>query len=600
MIQMRIGIKIKHLLSILALIILITIYIVPKMTFIRAEELKNTDIEGAKVLYKRYITMVPFGEKRVKALFTLAEAILPKDRIEGEYIKVVGGFGQSTLGVTADVMNNAIRYYEEIYNKYSHDDYGYKSYVKLIQIYTNYGEIEKAKALIGEGLISSNNSIKKAATKYKILYLVVDRRYDEAERLINDYIKAWSIDADLFNMYGDIEFFKENYDKALEIYEKGDKDRIAHLDISDFDNTEYEDKKIFTYTKANVGGGNFVYKKYWAEQYKKIYNGAGDIHGKVIINGKPVAFARVYMKDSRFHKINEFSTDEDAISFWTDFNGEYQIKSLPEGEYTIGLVLPLMLIGKEPTVYKQDRVETMEWIKLKRDEKKEINFNFVKPFNVIEPKGEIEAKDGIVKVGWDQVQGAAYYRIGLIFNSSSVKGGSISGWGATADMIYGTEYTMNTEKVNNQGRAYGMGGDGLVDPKGYLGYFYPSSKTGVYVEAYDSNDRIINSTKPIQGDLEDFPGIIIPGELGEGDKLVLEKRPEEAIKVYEKNIYENPKDIHSMKVLYSIYSIGTRVKFGNGTGKPIHEGQNIDRAKKLGKRIYELTGEERYIEDIKH
>ena len=47
----------------------------PKPIYARAKELESTDIEASKVLYKRYIGLVPFSNNKADAMFKIADKI---------------------------------------------------------------------------------------------------------------------------------------------------------------------------------------------------------------------------------------------------------------------------------------------------------------------------------------------------------------------------------------------------------------------------------------------------------------------------------------------------------------------------------------------
>ena len=72
----------------------------------------------------------------------------------------------------------------------------------------------------------------------------------------------------------------------------------------------------------------------------------------------------------------------------------------------------------------------------------------------------------------------------------------------------------------------------------------------------NKEDNQVGSSLTLISDYKDIVSIEIAGELEEGEKLILDKKYEEAILHYEKILIENPKDKDALFYLTRIYAIG--------------------------------------------
>ncbi len=589
---MKIKIKVKYLLLMALIIIASSAYLVPKAIYARAEALETVDMEASKVLYKRYISLVPFSTKKADAMFKIANQIAPHDDVLSMY--ELTQFGSSTSGktLTLEIVNNAREYYEEIFTHYPDNPSYVKSYKRLIDIHIALGEHDKSKTLIETGLKSTNKQMSFIAQKYNMFYLMLEKKYDEAislgQKLLTEKDDYYI--GDVYAILADIYSSQMNFQKAVENYEKQNKERENILNSSLTKSKNYGDFTVYNLeTKNFVGAGQLCSFNEMIDIYKE----SGDIHGKVIINGRPLAYAQLYLRDSRFIGLNTFSSGEKGYPFWTDEGGNYSIPKLSKGEYNIEVDIPLILLAKNRTVY-QDNIGINKIIELSENESKEMNFTFVHPMN-ISPKGITHPEDNKVNIKWEKVDGAAYYYVNLTTMEDPINLVGSSGTAPVNEKITGTTYTLRTDGVNNQSRSYNINENGLVNIQAYLGVFSPGLKVPFSVTAYDKRNNIISSSWAIQEKYENLNIISSPQvEILEGDKLLTQKKPEEALKSYENYLVSNPNDVHVIDVLTRMYKIGIRYDMKN-TGEYL--GKDIYKSMNLANRSYKLTGD---IEAVKY
>lgn len=587
----KIKIKVKYLLLTTLIIIASSIYIVPKAIYSRAKELENVDMEASKVLYKRYISMVPFSSKKADAMFKIANQIAPHQDVLSMYeiMQFLSGFSGKML--TSKIVNNALEYYEDIYKNYPHNEAYVKSYKRLIDIHIVLGEHDKSKELIENGLKSTDIQMNFIAQKYNMFYLMLQNKTAEATAVGEKLIKPKNDNyiGDVYIMLSYIYSSEMNFEKAIEYYEKYDNSMTKVINSS---NNKVDDYKEFTVYNLESHSYDRQQQLFLLNSMKDIYKGKSDIHGKVIINGKPLAFAQLYLRDSRFIELNSYITGQKGYPIWTDAEGNYRIPKLPKGEYDLELDIPLILIDNNRTVY-QNRNEINNGVELSDNESKEINFNFVPPIT-IEPKGIVHPKDNKVNIKWEKVDGAAYYYVNITTMDDPINLVGDSGTGIISKKITNTDYTLNIDEMNNQNKLTSTNGDGLVNIQAYLGMFFPGSKVPFSVTAYDNKDNIISSSSAIQEKYENLNIIsTTAGEFLDGDKLLIDKKPEKALKSYEEYLEANPNDIHTIRVLTRMYRLGIRNDFKNNK----FEGRDIHKALEFAKESYKLTGN---IEDVKY
>ncbi|MGH4123656.1 MAG: hypothetical protein ACREV6_12085 [Clostridium sp.] len=589
---MKIKIKVKYLLLTALIVIASSAYIVPKAIYTRAKELESVDMDASKVLYKRYISMVPFSNKKADAMFKIANEIAPHYDILGMYELTQFGSGSSGKILTSEIVNNALEYYEEIYRDYPGNVTYIKSYKRLIDIHIALGEHDKSKQLIENGLKSTNKEMNFIAQKYMMYYLMLEKKYDEAIAMGQKLIKqnAEYYIGDVYTILSDIYSSKMNFEKAIEYYTKQNTERknITNSPLNKAKN--YGEFTVYNLESKNFDSQSQLYS---LNRMKDIYKGKSNIHGKVMINAKPLAYTQIYLRDSRFIGLNTFSSGEKGYPLWTDDGGNYSISNLPKGEYNIELDIPLILLSKNRTVY-QNTIGINRIIELSQNEDKELNFNFVPPIN-IEPKGIVEPRSHNINIKWEKVQGAAYYYVNITTMNDPINLVGSSFTGAFSEKITDTHYTLDIDGINKYNKSLTTNENGLVNVQAYLGIFVAGFKVPFSVTAYDKENNIISSSSAIQEKYENLNLISSPKRnLLEGDKLLIHKKPEEALKSYEKQLTNNPNDIRVLKVLTRMYKIGVRCDTKN-RGKYL--GKDIYKAMDLANRSYKLTGN---IEDVKY
>ncbi|KYH34889.1 tetratricopeptide repeat protein [Clostridium tepidiprofundi DSM 19306] len=577
----------KYLLIVVVVLVICICIVVPKLILLKADKsFKNGDVETSKVLYRKYVNIVPFSSHKAKALFRLADNIAPEDSTFAKMEFYSTGETSWTGTLTIKQVNDAAKYYEEIYNNYSESEYYKKAYKRLLEIYTITSDYEKGRELINAQINSKDSDIRIVAEKYNILYLIFNGEYDKAENIAKSILNERN-DYEIYLMLGDMEISRGNFEKAEEYYKNGENDNL----YKSYTEMYYKHYNLF----GNVRG------KSLAQRASELYNGNSEIKGNVTLNGKPVPNAVVYIVDRDWGKRIKgifpirSCPPYDGICVRTNLKGEFSVKKLHEGEYITILSLPVLKFSQNKTVLSKNTLNRR--IKLKNNESVEYDFSFVEPLNVVEPKNRVDVTGGKVHIKWEKVKGAAYYRINTIeyCDPFELKGSSV--FSPITDKIRDIEYDIDIDdfKFKKPGGSF-SDNDGLMNVQAYLGIVIPGAYIPLTVSAYDSNDNIITSSLPIQADKDDMILIAIKGKLTEGDKLIIDKKPEEALKYYEEYIKKNPNDVHALMVLSRLYYNGTKVIFGENK-KERCENKDVHKAVEIAKRAYELTGNAEYLKE---
>lgn len=575
----RIKIKVKHLIYIIIGTFMTVFFLLPNALFIYAQSVEKNNMEMSKVYYKRYINLFPFGGKRDEALYNLAQNIVSGDSHNARYKVYTTGFRGGGGYVTSTMVDNASGYYREIIDKYENSKFYPKAYDSLINLYTMSGSFGEAQKLIEKGLNSDRQDVAITASKYRMLHYMIGKEYDKAREIGRKYVDEGKADPDICMLMGDINYYDRKLDDALYYYKKAEeKTRWKRYDkqLEKFNMSYYKD--AFIEGKTNMINRIIGIKKE-----------SSSLHGKVTINGKPVPFIYVYLDDQQEGSGGSIGNEDSKISAITDFDGNYTIPLLPEGDYIMGVGIPTIYLDNTSI-----QTPSEGYFHLKKGENKELNFTFTPPMKLISQKGTVVPIDGKVDVEWEKVEGAKYYLVRLIqFEEPGNLEGNNHSYCAFSpgDKIFDTSYTIDINKVNMATHGFMMNDKGELNPQAYLGVFYPGSQVPFYVEAFDKDGGLIKSTVPMKVNFKDITIISIPDDkLTASDRLVLDRKPEEAAESYEKDIEKNPDDIHAMRVLTKIYSLGTIRKYEPEAGEQI-EGRNKERAIEHCNRLYQITGD---------
>lgn len=556
----KIRIKVKHLIIMLVVFVLIVGYVAPLTVFTIAKGVEKKDEEKAIKWYEAYFDMFSFYSKNQETLYKLGKLTVPSVDSYNIFFSVKGG-GKS---IPLEKMEKAIGYYKEVLKGDSKNKHYPLAYRELLHIYTGLNEVEKAYELMDKGVHSSNEEVRLFCDEYRAFYYYVNREYDKALEIVDRYLEKGTKRKELYDLKGHIYFSKGEYDNARAYYQVRNDAYYSEVNSNSF------------------GTMRDTNRAHWLDKFLS-YKGGNKIKGKMTFNGKGIPFVQVYVRDKRE---NGYSSDMENFVAITDFNGEFETPGFKDGDYEIGIGICETYVFDKVYMEKDNRFITI-------DNDMEYNFEFVSPFNIIQPKGEHSLKDKSFQVKWEEVPGAKYYRVMAVsFENPEELGGSSVTYCIPTNGDYevvGTDATFDIEALNNTLSGFFHGGEEmLINPQAILGTFYPGARVPIIVNAYDEENKIINSTLPLKTTYEDVNIVKVSNrKITEGEKLILNQKYEKAIKYYEDVLKENPKDKLSLEYLTKIYSPGWK------EGK-----RDIDRAFELSQRLYNVTGNTKVMKNI--
>ncbi len=532
--KMKSKTKFKTL-GFIVLILFIVLIIVPLGNLGIANYLNQKGSEKAEGFYNNYMAS-PIKLNEKQGLYGYAESLT---RGTEKFKITFSGWGGGER-TSPENMEKAMESFERLLlmgeKKDYKDDYSPKAYLKLLDTSIAILDMDKLNYWIDWGRDKGNEEIGYMSKLYQAYYCFVQKDYNSAKQILED-IDGEKLDVKYYQLMGDINLHLGNIEEAKEYYQAPSGDDFW---------------SGVSYSSGYFGGSNTYLGQYEIENYMDKLEGDYKIKGRVSHDGRGLPFVEVYANQD----IGVFSTGGEKPDAITDENGEFETLGLKQGVYEIG-------IGMHPSqLYNRVFLRKDIWsIELNSD--MEFDFEFVTPMEINSPKEKLLVKNGEeIHLSWDSVKGADYYKLESLVFSDPKKGVGSSHRVPLIDKN-GEEKLKNNSidfYIENRNRKIASlsfeGEEELVNPIGILGSFIPEVEYPLIVNAYDKENNQIGSNHTLISDYKDMVSIEIEGDLHEGEKLILDKKYEEAISHYQEKLIENPKDQEALFYLIRIYSIG--------------------------------------------
>ncbi|QZY55077.1 tetratricopeptide repeat protein [Crassaminicella profunda] len=272
----------------------------------------------------------------------------------------------------------------------------------------------------------------------------------------------------------------------------------------------------------------------------------GSIYGKMLIDDTPFPYQIIILKkhDDTGWSNNPWTNDYIAMSI-TDKNGDFSLTNIPSGVYTLLTYVPWPLVKE-----KNFRVDGPRFIDLKHHTHENVNM-------VFDPKLPIKKviqDDNLLTFEFDKIKEADYYRLemGEVYKDH--------GFDQVAYTYYSDIFTENhiTIDVNKNREKMSGGiswGDKGINPHDVLGAFYHEGNYTYKITAFNKNG-IIGDSFGIWPNSK-YPTLFISGaSYTKADELLMKQSYDEAIKCYENNLKQKPKNPHALRVLSRLYTLG--------------------------------------------
>lgn len=514
---MKIKVKVKTLILVSLGILFFIFGVIPFANIELANYLSNKKPEIAEKLYDNYIKY-PTSLRKDEALYKQAENIMGGF---SRYNIMMGGKMWNKL-LDYDSVTKAIENSKKIIKDYSKSDYYTPAYKNILDSYIYLGDLDNLEEWLDWGKSKNSKDIRQISILYNGYNHFANREYGEAE----DVLKSFTLgNKDMDYMYyflkGHIKFMREDFDKALEYYNKASE---------------------IGWKYRNTFFGNVVPdgRKAWLNELD-FHKGENKIKGRVTVDGVGVPFVEVYLQ---YIDQGYSSSGIDFVAI-TDKDGYYETIGIKEGRYDLGIGIGTPILFDKVYLDKKGRF-------LDVSEDMEYDFKFVTPMNLISPRPGELIKDNTFVVEWERVEGAYYYTVFSVGfeDPENMKGSSMT----FALVDENKEYEIKEDKgvFNIQTlRRAGLGssfrtGTEMINPTSIIGYFYNGIEMPIIVNAYDKEGNKLNSSMPLATYYNNTPSIKIEGELTEGEKLILNKEYEKAIEHYENILIEDENNIEAL------------------------------------------------------
>ncbi len=511
----------------------IYLILIPFGTLQLAKYLDRRGSEKSKIFYESFISRAIVWN-RSEALYEYGAGLANPD---GKFQITMMGWGGGSPTSLEDI-DKGINAFKKILEKErkSKKDMKYTilAYESIMDAYINLQSPEDLLMWIDWGREYDNKEINYISDLYLSFYHFANRDYDMAEEILSKYDESEDIDYKYFYLKSELALFQGDIDLAKELYKKS-----------------WEIKDHFQNDKGLLFGSyTYAYRDYWYEDHYDKIKGDIKVRGRVSYNGQPMPFVEVYLQETG----QGYRSGGGYLVGITDINGEYESLGFQPDRYEIGIGLNQALlydkVHQNPNDYYLDLEEDMIY-----------NFSFVNPFKLIEPGPNRLLEGDKFTVKWEEVEGAAYYQVHMtaFTNPLSKHSGSVS--------FPIEDENRNIKLKENKAvfdmeilkeRSGGLSWDGdnmMVAPLGILSVFVPDNSYPLVVNAYDDKGGLINSSSPLRTFYEDFPSIVIQGELSQGEKLIYAMKYEEAIDYYTNLLEKDPNNIEALYYLSRIYMV---------------------------------------------
>ncbi|WP_042203941.1 carboxypeptidase regulatory-like domain-containing protein [Paenibacillus camerounensis] len=262
-------------------------------------------------------------------------------------------------------------------------------------------------------------------------------------------------------------------------------------------------------------------------------------------DGTPVARAGIFLRaeSELYHSV---SYDSEPYQIVTDGEGHFQFSGVIPGFYQIQLGLSFEQIDGWTWPVQSD-----DWIELQAGSSVIHDITLQPLLELQSPVNSQVLTGDTVQFKWEAVEGAAYYNLSTTVDDN---GGLISH--ITRQRITDNQVAIPvTELYNSGGFSTGSSGGGWqsVSPASLLGFADPDSRFSWSIDAYDAQDRVItrsNGYRLNEETVGNLPFFYLKSRtMTAADKLVADKKPEEALEAYRSDYAANPQDDHALKML---------------------------------------------------
>ncbi|KGE19091.1 carboxypeptidase-like regulatory domain-containing protein [Paenibacillus wynnii] len=261
-------------------------------------------------------------------------------------------------------------------------------------------------------------------------------------------------------------------------------------------------------------------------------------------DGTPIPFAGIFLRDESH--VNHSVTDSEPYRILTDSEGHFQFHGVIPGYYQLELGLHFNQIDGWTWP-----IQFGDWIEIKQGENKLANVTLQPLLELHSPVNQQIITDKNINFSWEAVTGAAYYNLnGSVWSENSSYTNQIKGH-VTDNHV---TIPINELYYTSGGFSFGSQGDWQsIKPNSLLGFTNPDNRYSWSIEAFDTSGKLITRSNGYRLDenrVGNLPFFYLKERtLSNADRILLDKKPDQAIVAYQQDYAANPQDLHALHML---------------------------------------------------